>query len=158
MGWMSCASRVCNLAIVLGAKNGSISERVSHASGDALDLWIKLTKPTNSKDCSEGIHRSRPLPFPCLRPIKFMNPSPQPSVWHYKSLWCQPWSIVLTAIVLISTSWFLFHAVWITLLVVIPVLTWMIFFVGIYPRLYLQSLSSDLPEDEITPMNSSPEQ
>jgi hypothetical protein len=82
-----------------------------------------------------------------------MNPSPQPSVWHYKPWWCQPWSIVLTAIVLISTSWLLFHLIWITLLVAIPVLAWMIFFVGIYPRLYLQSLSADLPNDEITPMS-----
>jgi membrane protein YdbS with pleckstrin-like domain len=84
-----------------------------------------------------------------------MPPSPPPSVWQLKPWWCQPWSIVLTTIALISASWFPFHLWWITALVALPVLTWMIFFVGIYPRLYLQSLptdiSPDIAQDEIPP-------
>jgi membrane protein YdbS with pleckstrin-like domain len=72
-----------------------------------------------------------------------MNPSEHESselsVWHHKPWWCQPWSIVLTAIALIGGSWLGLHRWWVTLLVAIPVLVWMIFFVGIYPRLYREA-------------------
>lgn len=36
-------------------------------------------------------------------------------------------------------SWLLFHRVWLTSFVALPVGTWMIFFLFIYPRLMLQS-------------------
>jgi membrane protein YdbS with pleckstrin-like domain len=80
-----------------------------------------------------------------------MNPSSEPSVWHHKPWWCQPWSIILTTLTIISASWFLLHILWITILVAIPILTWMIFFVGIYPRLYQRQENSGIPADEINP-------
>jgi hypothetical protein len=81
-----------------------------------------------------------------------MNPSLDKSVWHYKPWWCQPWSILLTGTTLISGSWVLLHTLWITILVAVPVLTWMIFFVGVYPRLFLQMQeNSGSPENEIKP-------
>ena len=61
------------------------------------------------------------------------------SPWNYKPWWCQPWSILLTGITLISGSWLLFHTLWLTILVTIPVLTWMGFFLLIWPRLMIQS-------------------
>jgi hypothetical protein len=61
------------------------------------------------------------------------------SVWQHKPWWCQPWSIILTAASLIGGSWLLLHRVWVTGLVAVPVLTWMIFFVGIYPKLMADS-------------------
>ncbi|MBW4515528.1 MAG: hypothetical protein KME11_09910 [Timaviella obliquedivisa GSE-PSE-MK23-08B] len=81
-----------------------------------------------------------------------MNSSPNQSVWHYKPWWCQPWSILLTGTTLISGSWVLLHTLWVTLLMAVPILTWMIFFVGVYPRLFLQmqDKSGNL-EDEINP-------
>ncbi|MES1021732.1 DUF6737 family protein [Gloeocapsa sp. BRSZ] len=57
------------------------------------------------------------------------------SVWNYKPWWCQPWSILLTGVTLISGSWILFQTLWLTILVAIPVLTWMGFFLLIYPRI-----------------------
>ncbi|PPS43145.1 DUF6737 family protein [Chroococcidiopsis sp. TS-821] len=57
------------------------------------------------------------------------------SVWNYKPWWCQPWSILLTGVTLIAGSWILFKTLWLTLLVALPVLTWMGFFLIIYPRL-----------------------
>ncbi|NJR40418.1 MAG: hypothetical protein HC781_18300 [Leptolyngbyaceae cyanobacterium CSU_1_4] len=81
-----------------------------------------------------------------------MNPLPAQSVWHYKPWWCQPWSILLTGTTLISGSWVLLHTLWITLLVAVPILTWMIFFVGVYPRLFLQMQeNSGNSENEINP-------
>lgn len=64
-------------------------------------------------------------------------------VWDYKPWWCQPWSIVLTGTTLITGSWFLFKILWLTILVAIPVATWMGFFVLIYPKAFEQALQDD---------------
>lgn len=78
--------------------------------------------------------------------MNFSNPSSvsssassSASVWGEKPWWCQPWSILLTGVALISGSWFLLKIVWITVFVAVPVLAWMGFFVLLYPRLVLQS-------------------
>lgn len=57
-------------------------------------------------------------------------------VWTYKPWWCQPWSIVLTGIGFIAGSWFMFKMPWLTLLVAIPVLTWMGYFLIVYPKAF----------------------
>jgi hypothetical protein len=36
------------------------------------------------------------------------------SVWNHKPWWCQPWSIILTGISIISGSWLLFKIVWLS--------------------------------------------
>ncbi|MDX2213599.1 MAG: DUF6737 family protein [Oculatellaceae cyanobacterium bins.114] len=64
------------------------------------------------------------------------------SVWHYKPWWCQPWSIVLTGVTITSGSWFLFQRVWVTVLVAVPILTWMGFFVLVYPRLMRDAINA----------------
>lgn len=61
------------------------------------------------------------------------------SVWMYKPWWCQPWSILLTGSVLISGSWLLTKMIWVTIVVAVPVLTWMGFFLLVYPRAMLES-------------------
>ncbi|AFY85822.1 MULTISPECIES: DUF6737 family protein [Chroococcidiopsis] len=72
------------------------------------------------------------------------------SVWNYKPWWCQPWSIFLTGVTLISGSWLLVKTWWLTILVAIPVLTWMTFFLFIYPRVVIQNgiLDALPPNDE----------
>ena len=66
-----------------------------------------------------------------------------PSIWNYKPWWCQPWSIILTGILLIGGSWLLLLNLWITSLVAIPVLIWMIYFVLIFPKLAIASIEKD---------------
>jgi hypothetical protein len=61
------------------------------------------------------------------------------SVWHYKPWWCQPWSILLTGLLVMGGSWLLFKTIWVTILVSIPVLAWMGFFLLVYPQLVLHS-------------------
>ncbi len=61
------------------------------------------------------------------------------SPWNYKPWWCQPWSILLTGITLISGSWLLFKVIWLTILISIPVLAWMGFFVLVWPQLIIDS-------------------
>ncbi len=61
------------------------------------------------------------------------------SPWKYKPWWCQPWSIMLTGITLIAGSWLLFKTIWFTVLICVPVLTWMGFFLLIWPQLIIRS-------------------
>ncbi|MBD1859757.1 MULTISPECIES: DUF6737 family protein [Leptolyngbya] len=67
------------------------------------------------------------------------------NIWQYKPWWCQPWSILLTGICIIAGSWFVFAKLWLTTLVAVPILAWMIFFLIIYPQqmqAYLSKINS----------------
>ncbi|MEL6320035.1 MAG: DUF6737 family protein [Cyanobacteria bacterium J06626_14] len=68
-----------------------------------------------------------------------MSDRDTPSVWSYKPWWCQPWSIVLTGISVITGSWLLLHRYWLTGLVALPILVWMGFFLIIWPKLMRES-------------------
>lgn len=61
------------------------------------------------------------------------------SPWQYKPWWCQPWSIVLTGVTLVTGIWLIFKIVWLTILVAIPLLIWMGFFLLIWPQLMIRS-------------------
>lgn len=83
-----------------------------------------------------------------------MEPLPQhqsTSVWDYKPWWCQPWSILLTGVSLISGSFILFRIIWLTLLVAIPLVAWMGYFIVIYPALFRASLESLEPSPHDNP-------
>lgn len=67
------------------------------------------------------------------------NPKPI-SIWQYKPWWCQPWSIVLTGMGVIGGSWLLLKTVWVTGLVAVPIVVWMVFFLLVYPRAMTQVL------------------
>lgn len=76
-----------------------------------------------------------------------MSDRTSPNAWSYKPWWCQPWSIILTGSSLIAASWFLFHRYWFTGIVALPVLTWMGFFVLLWPKLMRDSgLLNDLAQ------------
>ncbi|MFB2891864.1 MAG: DUF6737 family protein [Phormidium sp.] len=59
--------------------------------------------------------------------------------WNYKPWWCQPWSILLTGIILISGSWFIWRSVWLTVVISLPILAWMGFFLLVWPQLIRES-------------------
>ena len=61
------------------------------------------------------------------------------SPWQFKPWWCQPWSILLTGITLIGGSWLIFTKIWLTILVALPVFTWMGFFLLVWPSLMIRS-------------------
>jgi hypothetical protein len=61
------------------------------------------------------------------------------SPWKYKPWWCQPWSILLTGITIISGSWILGKIIWLTVLIAVPVCTWMGFFLLVWPQLMMRS-------------------
>lgn len=80
-----------------------------------------------------------------------MNTKSKPvNIWNYKPWWCQPWSILLTGIGIISISWLLLKVIWVTLIISIPILVWWIYFLIIYPQMmqeYLSSQSSEIDRD-----------
>ena len=57
------------------------------------------------------------------------------NLWNYKPWWCQPWSIILTGIVIISGSWLMIKIIWLTILVAISISLWWFYFLIKYPQL-----------------------
>ena len=65
-----------------------------------------------------------------------------PSIWQQKPWWCQPWSIILTGIVLPTGVWFVTHLWWLTLPVVAGILVWWWLFLYLVPKSYAQQMRS----------------
>ena len=57
------------------------------------------------------------------------------NIWQHKPWWCQPWSIILTGCTIIAVIWWLTRLLWLTILVALPVMAWMGFFVLLVPAL-----------------------
>jgi hypothetical protein len=66
-----------------------------------------------------------------------------PSLWESKPWWCQPWTIILTGLMIIAGSWWLFHTIWLTLLVAVPICLWWTYFLIIVPRLIANSYTNN---------------
>ena len=77
----------------------------------------------------------------------FVADTQQISPWNYKPWWCQPWSILLTGISIMGGSWILFHTIWLTVAIALPICTWMGFFLLIWPRLIRAEYYSKSAED-----------
>lgn len=60
----------------------------------------------------------------------------QPNLWDEKPWWCQPWSIILTGLVVTSGSWLLLQRIWVTLPIAAVVLGWWMLFLVIAPAAY----------------------
>lgn len=66
------------------------------------------------------------------------------NVWNYKPWWCQPWSILLTGILIISGSWLLTKTLWIPLGLSVPISLWWIYFLILYPQLFKKVLTVEI--------------
>jgi hypothetical protein len=56
-------------------------------------------------------------------------------MWSQKPFWCQPWTIVLTGVMIIAGSWVLLHRLWITVPVGAVIGLWWWYFLWVMPRL-----------------------
>jgi hypothetical protein len=75
--------------------------------------------------------------------------------WNYKPWWCQPWSILLTGIMLITGSWALLKTWWLTVLIALPILIWWCYFLLVWPEMMRRSYSwENLPDSGIRSQNS----
>ena len=64
------------------------------------------------------------------------------NIWDYKPAWCQPWSIVLTGIVVTMASWMVLHTLWISLGVAVAIAVWWTYFLIIYPKAFAEYIAS----------------
>ncbi len=62
--------------------------------------------------------------------------APASSIWAIKPRWCQPWSILLTGLVVPLASWLLLHRLWITVPLALAVLLWWWLFLVLVPASY----------------------
>jgi hypothetical protein len=60
------------------------------------------------------------------------------NLWASKPWWCQPWTIILTGIVIVTGSWLLFQTLWLTFPVAILIVVWWTYFLIIVPRILAQ--------------------
>jgi hypothetical protein len=76
-----------------------------------------------------------------------MHTPPPPSLWQSKPWWCQPWSIVLTGIVVPGVAWGLSHQLWLVIPLIVGVLVWWFLFLYLVPQQYAQAVKpgSDSP-------------
>jgi len=64
------------------------------------------------------------------------------SVWDYKPVWCQPWSILLAGITVVSGSWLALHNVWLTSAVSLLIVVWWVYFLVLYPKAFAEYITS----------------
>lgn len=64
------------------------------------------------------------------------------NVWDYKPAWCQPWSIILTGITIVTGSWLILHNIWITIAVSLPIVAWWVYFLILYPKAFADYVKS----------------
>ena len=60
----------------------------------------------------------------------------KPAFWSLKPWWCHPWSILLTGVLVIASSWLLLHRWWISAPVAVAVLAWWGLFLVVVPAAY----------------------
>lgn len=65
------------------------------------------------------------------------------NVWDHKPWWCQPWSIILTGMTVVSGSWLMLHRLWLSFLVGIPIAVWWAYFLVLYPRAVAKMYESE---------------
>ena len=65
-----------------------------------------------------------------------MKIEPNHNYWDNKPYWCQPWTILITGVLLCLFIAFLFNNLLITILTVLLTVTWWILFLVIAPSAY----------------------
>lgn len=65
------------------------------------------------------------------------------NIWEHKPGWCQPWSIILTGLIIISGSWLLLHIIWLTVAIALAIVAWWIYFLILYPQAFAEESASE---------------
>jgi hypothetical protein len=72
------------------------------------------------------------------QPRIMTNELVSPNMWQSKPWWCQPWTIILTGVIIITSSWLIFHTLWLTVPVAALIILWWTYFLIIVPRLLME--------------------
>ena len=73
-----------------------------------------------------------------------------PDLWASKPWWCQPWSIVLTGVLITGLSWLVLKTLWITIVVSAVILVWWLVFLVMAPAAYRQAIDQGIESDQST--------
>jgi hypothetical protein len=57
------------------------------------------------------------------------------NLWEHKPWWCQPWTIILTGVIIIAGSWLVFQTLWLTVPVAVLIMLWWNYFLIVVPRI-----------------------
>ena len=90
---------------------------------------------TISPPCKPPVN-STPSAEPPERKPQGQTLSEQPPFWSLKPLWCQPWSIISTGVLMVGGSWALLHRLWISLPLALGVVAWWLLFLVLVPAAY----------------------
>ncbi|CAF2034932.1 BnaA09g01050D [Brassica napus] len=63
------------------------------------------------------------------------------SVWDTKPSWCQPWTIMLTGLSIVTCSWLILHSVLVSSLAIGLVGAWWYIFLYSYPKSYSEMIA-----------------
>ncbi|KAL6978533.1 hypothetical protein U1Q18_020201 [Sarracenia purpurea var. burkii] len=63
------------------------------------------------------------------------------SVWDTKPYWCQPWTITLTGVLAITSSWLILQSVAITTIIICLICAWWYIFLYSYPKAYADMIA-----------------
>jgi hypothetical protein len=66
------------------------------------------------------------------------NSEASPDMWQSKPWWCQPWTIILTGVLIVAGSWLVLHTWWITIPLGILIGVWWLYFLVIVPSMLRQ--------------------
>ena len=72
------------------------------------------------------------------------------SLWSHKPWWCQPWSILLTGVVVVGGSWWFLRFWWISAPLALGVLIWWWLFLVAVPAAYRAELEAS-PDQNTEP-------
>ncbi len=67
-------------------------------------------------------------------------------LWQSKPWWCQPWTIILTGILIVLGSWMVLHSLWLTISLSILIVVWWTYFLILVPRM-LREMAKDSPPE-----------
>ncbi|XWS31564.1 hypothetical protein CRYUN_Cryun23aG0087100 [Craigia yunnanensis] len=63
------------------------------------------------------------------------------SVWDTKPSWCQPWTITLTGLLVIASSWLILHSILVTAVATLGICAWWYIFLYSYPKAYVDMIA-----------------
>ena len=77
----------------------------------------------------------------------YVMPITELSYWEAKPFWCQPWSIVLTGLLLIGFSTWWPKILWITIVIAIFILLWWFLFLIVAPIAYYEQKNVEIESE-----------
>jgi hypothetical protein len=74
------------------------------------------------------------------------NETASTNLWQSKPWWCQPWTIILTGVLLVTISWLVLHSLWLTLPLSVLIVVWWTYFLVLVPQMLREMAKTSPPK------------